>query len=359
LAGLVRERVAAGRIDEETHFIARSLAEPEDKINSAALYSDPTGRPPPSLLAGLMRQPTTRDQQPIENQFSEALSFLTAWWPRFASRLAQLCGSPEDQQLRDAVTAAEVIGARTRVSLPVLNAGVGPRRGFLFPDVSIEGSERTFQILLEVKVTADLHTATVGGRELLQPDAYAAAWRRLVDPAPARTRRVSTLTREPLDLHDSDPLRKSSLTWAQVVELLEEEEQAGVPQELAVISADLRAAVSELILPPAIDPAEFAYLSGVADPLLDGFASIMLSGYPGSTKASAIRREADFIRRYMYLEVEGRQLQLLVRLSPSGGRYNLPGRPSTVALQFMTDSNETLPSEFEPIALGAGMQPRP
>jgi hypothetical protein len=303
-----------------------------------------------------MSQPASSDQHPIENQFSEALSFLISSWPSFAASLALLCSHPEDRQLRDSVATAKTIGSRTRVSLPV-QTGLGSQRRFLFPDISIEGSGRTFQILLEVKVTAEVHHAVVGGRALLQPDAYAAAWSRVTDPSPARTRRVATLTQEPFDLDGADPMRSASVTWAQVVELLAREKAAGTPPEVALITSDLRRTISDWILPPAVDAVEFAYVSEVAAPLLEGFAAVLLSEYDGTEKMGPIAGKHDYIRRYIDLEVNSQPLRLLVRLTPAGAPYNLPGRPATVALQFMTDTNETLPDALKPVSLGAGMVP--
>jgi hypothetical protein len=353
LAALVRERVAQGATEDETHFIAKQLSGGHAPI-TWPVYSDPAGRPPPSLLAGLMSQRATQAQHPIENQFSEALGFLIARWPNFAANFAVRCSQENDRQLQASVAAVDVIGARTRLSLPVLHFD-GVKRGFVFPDLSIEGSHRTFQILLEVKVDADLHHAVVDGRKLLQPDAYAAAWRRLIDPSPARTRRVCILTRDPLELHGADPMC-GAMTWADVAELLERQQEQGVPPELALIASDLRQTIVARIVPAVIDPGEFAYVTEVAGPLLDGIVATLQSGYPGMRGASPLLVAKDFVRRYIRLEVQGQDLQLLARLSPTGGRYNVPGQTATIMLQFMTDTDETLPPELEPISASCGMQ---
>jgi hypothetical protein len=353
LAALVRERVASGRIEDETHFIAQQLSRGEPSIWS--VYNDPAGRPAPSLLAGLMTQPTTHAQHPLENQFSEALSFLISRWPKFAASFAARCGDENDRQLRASVDAAKSIGARTRLSLPVRHSANGAKRGFLFPDISIEGSDRTFQVLLEVKIDAEPHYAVVGGIKLLQPDAYASAWRRLINPSPARTRRVCTLTRDRLDLNGADPMRGASITWADVSGLLERAQQSA-PPELALIAAELGRAIVDHILPAVIDPAEFAYVTEIAGPLLDGIVTTLESDYPATLGASSLSVAEDFARRYIRLRVHGHPLQLLARLSPGGGRYNLHDRPATIMLQFMTDANETLPAELVPIAISCGMQ---
>ncbi len=355
LARAVRDRVATAQTDDETHFIAQQLSSPNTPI-TWSVYDDPAGRLLPSLLTGLMSQPATQSQHPIENQFSEALAFLISRWPSFGARFASLCGHEDDRQLHDAIAGANVIGTRTRVSLPVSTPDEATNRGFLFPDISIEGSDRAFQILLEVKVDADLHHATVGGELLLQPDAYAAAWRRIQDPAPARTRRICTLTRESVDLDAADPMRRASITWAETAEMVATERAAGVPAELALIVDELHQAISDRILPAVTDKQEFARVCEVAAPLLDALAATMTTGFSGTTRASPVLVGEDFVRRYVYLQVQGQPLQLLARLSPAGGKYNLPGMPATIALQFMTDSNETLPATFEPLALACGMQ---
>ena len=355
LANAVPERGLAADSEDETHYVAGQLCAPAAPI-VWAVYEDPQTRGRSSLLGGLMSQPTTQAQHPIENQFSEVLAFLVDRSQPFGAAVARLCGDERDDQLADAITMAESIGARTQLSLPVAKPANDSRRGFLFPDVSIEGSGRCFQILLEVKVDAELHRAEVGGVSLPQPDAYAAAWRRVKDPAPARVRRVCTLTRDKLDLAESDPMRSSSVTWAQVAQLIADQEAASmIPADIRLVADEFRAAIGDWILPPAVSAEELVYLSAVAAPLLDAFANAVSAGYGGLVRADPIRTEEDFIHRFVHLQVEGNPLRLLIRVTPEGAQYNLPGRPASVALQFMIDTNERLPSELESVALSCGM----
>ena len=161
LAQAVRDRVALNDLDDEATVIARCLSLPDLPLTGSA-YEDPAARPERSLLLGLMSQPTSLSQQPIENQLTEVVAFLLDRSDAFARGFVGL-GDARDGDLRDAVANAGQIGARTRISLPAPGPSGLPQRTTLFPDLSIDGSNLAFQVLVEAKVDAELHRTTMSG----------------------------------------------------------------------------------------------------------------------------------------------------------------------------------------------------
>lgn len=182
LAGRVRQRASEGQEEIEATVVSEHLT--GGHAITSKVYDDPVRRQRRSLLARLMLQPTTALRHPIENQMSEVLAFLIDRDEAFARGFLVLCAGGTDTQLEDAVAGAKSIGARTQISLPAASPAGLPQRTTLFPDISIDGSDQAFQLLVEVKVDATLHTTVISGVVFEQPDAYVHAWRRLREPEP-------------------------------------------------------------------------------------------------------------------------------------------------------------------------------
>ena len=139
------------------------------------VYVDPAGTHyrPPNLIQGLMKYPSTISLAPQENQFTEALAWLIDRSDLFARRFAELFLPA------DVVAQARVIGTLTQVGLPKASGS-----GMVWPDLSVVGSERVFELFVEVKVDASLNEYTdIDGHEvILQPAYYIQAWK-LLPPA--------------------------------------------------------------------------------------------------------------------------------------------------------------------------------
>ncbi len=117
LAEGVVQTATRGDVDDEVAVIAEHVSRPEQPI-LARVYEDPASRPARSLLWGLMTQPASVLQHPLENQLSEVVAFLIDRSPRFASGFLRLCDGDRDGALRVAIERAGVVGTRTRISLP-------------------------------------------------------------------------------------------------------------------------------------------------------------------------------------------------------------------------------------------------
>src|SRR3954465_2143481 len=103
-----------------------------------ALYQDPAQpRLRPSLVEDLLALPATTKHHPLENQSTAVLAWLADRSALFAPRLvACFLGHPVDKGI--------VIGARTQIPMEQ------PGGGAVFPDLSLDGSNRAFQLLVEV-----------------------------------------------------------------------------------------------------------------------------------------------------------------------------------------------------------------
>jgi hypothetical protein len=291
-----------------------------------ALYSDPVGRGQKNLIEGLMSVPTTTAQRPIENQFSEVLAWLIGRSDQFARRLALNCSRDSDKEWQIAVREAARIGARTRITLATST-------GALFPDISVEGANRKFQLLLEVKIDTDFHEAEVDGQFLLQPDAYAVAWRALGEAEPARVRRVSTLTKTAPDLAGADDWRQAAITWQRVTELLEASLAAkDVPTEALAVAQEYNDAIRMLILKPGPDPSDVQHALANGKPLIDQFAERLLHELEGATSRRQAQLYSDYVSRYVQVPGgESGPLTLWLFATAPGASYALPGDAASSA----------------------------
>jgi hypothetical protein len=84
----------------------------------------------------------------------------------FARRLAQLFMGFDEP-----AASSPLIGARTQLSL------TRPSGGTVFPDLSLDGAQRAFQVLVEVKVGSEFGVhRDVQGQLVLQQEAYRQTW---------------------------------------------------------------------------------------------------------------------------------------------------------------------------------------
>jgi hypothetical protein len=111
-----------------------------------SLYQEPLGhRARPTVIPALMSIPASASMHQHENQATAALAWLADRSLPFARRLAALFIG--DDGLVDRCAA---IGARAHtLSLP------RPGGGAVFPDMSLDGTNAEFQILVEVKVGSE------------------------------------------------------------------------------------------------------------------------------------------------------------------------------------------------------------
>jgi hypothetical protein len=301
-------------------------------------YRDPkrSAADDPGLIAALMRVPSTHRVRPEENQFSEAL----AWALRRAATLARdfaLLFVAGDTEAEQAVRSAAQIGVDTRITVR------GPSGKAIFPDLSLCGSDRSFQLLVEVKVDATFHEYDLpDGASVSQPVAYAHALECEPAASSARVRRVGTLSKDPAAVpKDAHPIRGRDVSWAQVRDLLA---ASDAPPRAESVFGDLRRAITIRILPTRPLPDE-------VEPLLKWGESLLAIVLPelarvarGTTRRPLLRRGAKelYAGGYVdYLTPDGHGLAMWVYVSPEGAAYSVPGEPGAVCIQ--PNWNDTAP----------------
>ena len=158
-----------------------------------------------------MQHATTRHKSSLENQASEALCWLIDRSPLLARATVELFLT-EDEAREVMGEAGSVVGASTRISLRALPGGSAH---YYFPDVWVAGAKRSFQLMIEVKVDAELHTMEIDRATLrsecpsmplpdgdsprvtiVQNDAYRLAWSRVEAATDAKRRFVGVLSLE-------------------------------------------------------------------------------------------------------------------------------------------------------------------
>src|SRR3954449_12698847 len=118
----------------------------------------------PSLVKDLFVIPAKSTNHQIENQATAVLAWLIDRSPEFARRCLELFVGPDH-------VPHGPVGARTWVTLPK------PGGGAVFPDLSIDATEPSFQVLVEVKIGSEFHEyPTPDGTSISQPDFYRWAW---------------------------------------------------------------------------------------------------------------------------------------------------------------------------------------
>lgn len=282
----------------------------------------------PSLVTRLERAPSTARVHPFENQVSEILGFLIDHDATFAASLAARLWSPDGTGL----PAAEAIGAFPGGSLKG-----GELAPHLYPDISICGSGGSFQILVEVKVTAEFHGFPGGsGNLVLQPDAYAIAWQRAAGQLPADRRRVATIApRAPARPDPPPPLRGGDLEWARDVIplLLSCARRRGAPADpVGAVALDLAAAVASRLAPPGPrgNRAPSPQLRALADvwrtPLADALG-LVEARWPGLARPGAVTIASEHLGAYLTIDTPHCEppARVWVFITAAGGRYNRPG----------------------------------
>jgi hypothetical protein len=263
------------------------------------------------------------DLTPTENQLTATLGWLLDHSQVFSRALARLFVE-HDAEAIEAVGAAETLGAQ--LQLP-LRASTGWRR----PDLSIDGSDRAFQLLIEVKLGSQFQEYAVPelGRSLSQPDAYLHAWDQCAPLREARVRRVGTLTLDGQAPRDESYLsrRAADVTWAQVHALLQtllDEKQ--IDEDVILVSSDLRDYLAKRVLPVQINPELLEWASKLTKEVV----ARLVVAIPGASSHGSFRPKAKFLYAggdVHFRSPKGAQKSLRLIVAQAGSKYHAPGRP--------------------------------
>jgi hypothetical protein len=301
-----------------------------------AVYREPPApRDRPRLLARLQRAPRTAYVHPFENQITEALAFLVDHDRGFAEDLvAVLWGS----DAADPAPTAATIGASTQLTLPG-----GELAPHLFPDLSICGGGQRFQLLVEVKVTAEFHAFTPPDRApILQPEAYLQAWRRTTD-LPETRRRVATISPSgPASPPPRDAMRGADARWQRDIFPIPRAcaaRHAGHHDAVGGVALDVIDLVETRLRPPtagrarAPSPALEAILDHWREPFADALA-LVESRCPQDVTANVATVSGDYIGAYLNIRLPtaGPPPRIWTYLTTEDGRYNRLGQPASACV---------------------------
>ncbi len=294
------------------------------------VYVDPAGTHyrPPNLIQGLMKYPSTISLAPQENQFTEALAWLIDRSDLFARRFAELFLPA------DVVAQARVIGTLTQVGLPKASGS-----GMVWPDLSVVGSERVFELFVEVKVDASLNEYTdIDGHEvILQPAYYIQAWKLLPPAAQALVRRVGTLTNGLTVPSGDDEWRAPDVSWRQIRDTLCTLLDDGLEPNVVDVARDYVHAIDARILKvSSLPPARHvAALLSSAVPLLEEIAVTLATLADVQVHSKPMSYDG---WSGMYLRLPstlGLEPLLWIYVTPEGGKYNLFGQSDALCAWAM------------------------
>lgn len=298
-----------------------------------------------------MGEPTKAGQHPLENQCTEVLAWLIDQSPEFARAFVRLFMPAA------VVDSADLIGARTQLSLPALAT-----TGVLRPDLSVEGSKRTFHLLVEVKVGSIFSEYKHEDAVVLQPDVYVAAWQAADEPHPARIRVVGTLTRDggPGPRSDGDPMRGPDVSWTAVRDTLSDLLDVGaLPESVRLVAASFQSALDGRVVKPPVPPAEelTRWLDARRDLVVNVLAALRARISTASAPTS-VRRSAQFVGGYLpFMASDSTRIAAWVFVTPAGGVCNRPGIPDAICIAPVMDSQGPVTGVLATMAAAGGFEP--
>lgn len=320
-----------------------------------SIYVDPTqpGRDRPTLFADLLGQPSHQAHQQLENQASLILGWLCDRSPAIARALARLFLDDHP-----AVDSAARLGARTQVQLP------SATKGNLRPDLSIEGSDRSFQLLVEVKTTASFAIHHHTGPPTLQHETYRHLWRDLT-VGEARIRAVGTLTPKTTtqanalpDTVDLDRLQARDVAWSQVTDLLTRLDAHGALEtDVRLVAMSFRDAIPLRLAPIPLDeqavPDFLQRAAAPAQELAQAVADALGTHATGGGSAH------DFVGYYVrYTDPSEQPVVLRIIATPAGGVLCPAGEGDSLIVAIGRDANALLSGDDRANATAAGIPTR-
>lgn len=299
-------------------------------MTSIQVYFDPTKlRKPPNLIGGVLHAASHSKQERFEDLISEVLGWLLDRSSTFARSFAELF-TQDDPEASEALSRCSLLAAATQVSLPNPHGS-----GVVRPDLALAGESRRFQLLVEVKVDANFHPYTVEGMELIQPDAYAHAWKhRTHEAQEANVRRVGTLTRDGLPTVSSDPMRGRDVTWDEVAKLLDRLLREGALEpEVKFVATDLLVTINKRILKATVDIQALPSLLNWGRKILKPAVADLVFGLRHARQTGYVRKNNDSVSVQVEIKQEkDPPLRLWIAVTPEGGEYNAYESPDTLWL---------------------------
>lgn len=338
------------------------------RVSGEAYYVDPTSAEwqKPSLVTGLMKNPATEKQTPLERQLTVVIAWVAHHSEQFARALLRRFFDGDAEALAALSHQGLQVGATMWGTLRPVN-GV---TGHLFPDITIAGSDRAFELIVEMKVDAGLHpSGEVDGRTLYQPDAYAYSWAHYYDPAKeALVRRVGTLTRDGPGVElwpDLAPWRAADVRWSDVRDDLRALLHGGkIENGVGTVAHEVLDAIEDFVLATAVPGIE-AKLASLPPELTWGYRVLALLGPSlaealpgGKLKRFTLGKTHVYVGCNVYFTTDEGERCLWLHVSPAEGGYSIPKSPVCLWAVEQTDFGRWPPGVRERAAR-EGFEDRP
>ncbi|MGH3065830.1 MAG: hypothetical protein ACRDOF_05945 [Gaiellaceae bacterium] len=320
-------------------------------MNGDSYYVDPTSAEwhAPSLVTGLMQNPATEKQTPLERQLTVVVAWLAHHSEQLTRALLRRFFEGDASALAAISQDGLHIGARTWGTLRPVD-GV---TGHLYPDITITGSDRVIELIVEMKVDAGVHASgELDGRTLYQPDAYAHSWATNYDASKeARVRRVGTLTRDGVGVElwpDLAAWRAAEVRWIDVRDDLRELlDGGGIEEAVRTVAQEALEAIDDFVLATAVPGIE-AKLASLPSELTWGYRVLTLLGpslaeaLPGGTikQSFTFGKTHAYVGCNIYFATSGGERCVWLQVSPAGAGWAVGGRPVCLWAVEQTDSGK-------------------
>ena len=335
-------------------------------MHGESYYVDPTSAEwrAPSLVTELMKNPTTEKQTPLERQLTIVVAWLAHHSEQFARALLGRFFAGHAEGLAALSGGGLRIGATTWGTLRRIDGVTGP----LYPDITITGSGRAFELIVEMKVDAGVHVSgELDGRTLYQPDAYAYSWIHNYDGSnEAIVRRVGTLTRAGVGVElrpELEACRAADVRWSDVRDDLKSLlDRGGIEAEVRAVAREALEAIDDFVLATAVPGIELK-LESLPSELTWGYKVLVLLGpslagaLPGGTlkQSFSLGSKHRYIGCNVYFTTPEGERCVWLQVSPVGAGYAVPGRPLCVWAVEQAD-NGLWPNDIRERAISAGFR---
>jgi hypothetical protein len=315
-----------------------------------------------------MKNPSTEKQTPLERQLTVVVAWLAHHSDQFARALLRRFFDGDTEAL-GAMSDELRLGARTWGMLRAVNGITGP----LYPDITISASNRAFELIIEMKVDADVHlSCELEGRLLYQPDAYVYSWIHNYDASlEAIVRRVGMLTREGVARERAGPelwpeladYRAAAVTWSDLRDDLRGLLDRGeIEADVRTVGHEVVEAIDNFVLATAV-PGIVDKLKFLPPELAWGYRVLELLGpslaeaLPGGTLKQSFSLGAKhvYIGCNVYFTGSEGERCVWLQVSPADGGYSVAGRPVSMWALEQTDHGPWSP-EIRRRAIASGFR---
>jgi hypothetical protein len=208
------------------------------------------------------------------------------------------------------------------------------------PDLALAGNARSFELIIENKVAAAPHDyECLNGCHdpplIPQQEAYALAWELCPAEGDARVRRVSVLSRDPIERGEASALRGADISWLDVRNLIRElVDEASSDGDVGAVASDFLDVLDERVLAqtkPSVAGAKS--IDSIEHPVLIWGAELLAELLPslatqldGRHSGPLLNGRSFYAGGYVRFDaLSGQELSLWFCVTEAGRPYSVPG----------------------------------